>query len=380
MIEALFFGSVLLAVYPYAVYPLAILAIGALRPRPVRRAPFTPTVSVLIPAYNEADCIEATIRNKLEQDYPRERVQILVVSDGSTDGTDDIVRRYADRGVELLRREGREGKAAALNEAVGRARGEIIVFSDANSLFAPDALSRMMENYADPEVGYVTGRLRFEGEEGSVGSSGGGAYLRYESFVREAETRAGSIIGVNGGVDSIRRCLYSDIPRQLITDFVLPLRVVAAGRRVIYDPRVGARERPNAGLESEFRMRVRVALRALQGLAHMRGLLNPFRRPLVAFCLVSHKLLRYLAFVFLPIALATGAWLAPASAFYAALFAAQIGAYGLALLGLARTLPPRLRRLTAVPSYFLLSNLAFGLAVFKLLRGESMATWKPRAG
>jgi cellulose synthase/poly-beta-1,6-N-acetylglucosamine synthase-like glycosyltransferase len=382
VIKLFFWGAVALTLYPYLIYPLAMLLLGSVRPRPVRRNAREPDVTVLIPAYNEADCIGETVRNKLEQDYPRERLQIIVVSDGSDDGTDAIVQGFADRGVQLLRREGREGKAAALNEAIRHARGEIVVFSDANSRFAPDGIRRMVENFADPEVGYVTGSLQLAAPDGTAGlsGSGGSAYIRYENLVRTIETRAGSIIGVNGGVDAIRRDLYVDIPRSLITDFVLPLHVIAGGRRVVYDPRVVSRETPNEDLAPEFRMRVRVALRALQGLIYMRRLFNPLRYPLTAFCLTSHKLLRYLTFLFLPVALAGNAALAADDAFYGVVLALQLSLYVLALAGLARGLPAVLRKLTVVPSYFLLSNAAFTVAVFRFLRGETMATWKPRAG
>jgi len=150
-------ASILAAIYPILGYPLVLGLIAALRPRLVRRAGITPSVSILIPAYNEAECIAATIENKLGQDYPAERMEITVVSDASEDGTDAIVTRYSGRGVKLLRRQQRQGKAAALNEAVAQAKGEIIVFSDANSTFASDAVRRLVENFADPEVGYVTG-------------------------------------------------------------------------------------------------------------------------------------------------------------------------------------------------------------------------------
>lgn len=376
--KIVFWLAVLLAIYPYVLYPLVVFLIGAVRPRKVERAAYLPRVTVLIPAYNEADCIAATVQNKLDQDYPADRLEIIVVSDGSSDGTDEIVKGYSDRGVRLLRREGREGKAAALNEAIRHASGEIVVFSDANSVFGTDAIRLAVENFADPRVGYLTGQLRFIAQDDSM--SGGSAYIRYENMVRTLETRAGSIIGVNGGVDAIRRGLYVDIPRTLITDFVLPLHVLASGYRVIFDPRVTSSENANEELGSEFRMRVRVALRALHGLSYMRRLFNPIRYPLVSFCLTSHKFLRYLGFIFLPLALIANAVLAVDDGFYRVLLAAQVLAYLLALVGLLKRLPVVLRAITVVPSYYLMSNLAFSLAALKYLRGETMAVWRPRAG
>ncbi|HEV2441144.1 MAG TPA: glycosyltransferase family 2 protein [Steroidobacteraceae bacterium] len=372
-------GAIAAAIYPIVGYPLVLALIGMVRNRPVRRGRFRPSVSVLIPAYNEAGCIGATIENKLGQDYPADRLEILVISDASEDGTDAIVAGYADRGVKLLRREKREGKAAALNEAVSRAAGEIMVFSDANSTFATDTISRLMENFADPRIGYVTGNLEY-GHDGELSGRGSGAYMRYENWLRRLESRVDSVIGVNGGVDAMRRELYRPVPASQITDFVLPLRVVAAGMRVIFDERACSREAANTELGAEFRMRVRVALRALHGLVHVRAALNPFRRPLPAFCILSHKVLRYLSFVFLALALALNAALAGHSPALAALLACQVVFYALALAGLSRRLPNAVRKLTALPTYFVLSNVAFGIAALRFARGETMATWKPRAG
>jgi len=380
MAEWIFWTSVFLVIYPYLGYPLLVFIGGSIRPRPVHRQSRQYSVTVLIPAYNEAECIAETIRNKLSQDYHDESMQVIVISDGSTDGTDEIVMGFAAQGVELLGRKAREGKAAALNEAVRQARGDIIVFSDANSLFDRETIRLMVENFADPEVGYVTGSLRFITEKVTLSGTGGSAYIHYENSLRALETRFGSIIGVNGGVDAIRRSLYMEIPPALITDFVLPLHVIAQRYRVVYDSRAVSHEAANKQLGSEFRMRVRVALRALQGIIYMRRLLNPFRYPAAAFCLVSHKLLRYMTFLFLPIALGTNIYLAFSGPLYQWILGIHLTVYALAILGLSAELPRVLRKITAVPSYFLLSNIAFGLAMLKFFRGESMATWRPRGG
>ena len=380
MMATLFWGSVFLVAYPYVVYPLLVALIGAFRPRPVAARPIESSITLLIPAYNEARHIAATVQNKLDQNYPQDKLQIIVVSDGSSDGTDEIVKGFADRGVLLLRREGREGKAAALNAAILHATGEIVVFSDANSLFDVDALTKIAANFADPEVGYVTGALTFSTSRLGVSGIGGGVYLRYENWVRRLETRAGSIIGVNGGVDAIRRALYVVIPNQLITDFVLPLSVIEAGHRVVFDATARAIEAPNEELASEFRMRVRVALRSLQGLEYMRRLLNPVRFPLPAFCLISHKALRYSGFVFMALALISNTLLAASSPFYRYLLAVHVSSYLVGLIGLVSSLPDFVRKFAVVPGYLVMSNAAFALAAFKFARGDKMATWKPRGG
>ena len=374
-----FWVSIFLIIYPSVIYPSLVCLFGLIRPRRVKHRSWFPSVTVLIPAYNEAQNIAATIQNKLDQDYPRDRVEIIVISDGSTDGTDDIVRQFSSQNVRLIRREPREGKAAALNEAVRFASGEILVFSDANSLFAPDAIRLMMENFADPEVGYVTGNLNYKIQSAGIAGNGCSAYMKYENTLRTLETRAGSIIGVNGGVDAIRRELYRDVPRNLITDFVLPLHVISTKHRVVYDERVHSSEVANSELGSEFRMRLRVSLRALQGIAYMRRLCNPFNYPWAAFSLTSHKVSRYFCFLFLSIAFATNLMLISYPG-YRVLFIAQAIAYLLALVGLRKGLPGILRNLSLVPAYFLVTNVAFAMAAIKFLQGETMATWQPRAG
>jgi glycosyltransferase involved in cell wall biosynthesis len=375
---ALFWISLLLIIHPYVTYPLVLLAWRAVAARPVKRAPFEPTVSVLIPAYNEAEAIATTLEAVLAQRYPKDRLQVLVVSDCSDDGTDDIVRSFADRGVELLRQPERGGKALGLNAAVRQARGDILVFCDANARFEPDCVRELAQNFADPDIGYATAQLTIEA--GSSATSGGGAYLRFEEWLRAAETDVASVIGVNGGCDAIRRELYSDIPRELITDFVLPLRVIASGKRVVFDTRAASRETSNAALKSEFSMRVRVALRGMQGLVHMRRLLNPLRHPAVSFCLVSHKVLRYLAFVFLATALLSNLALAVDSPFYRVLLALHLACYALAACGLLRGARERLGIVVVAPAYLLMTYWAFAVATWRFLLGQKMATWKPRSG
>jgi cellulose synthase/poly-beta-1,6-N-acetylglucosamine synthase-like glycosyltransferase len=374
-----FWLSIFLIAYPSFIYPALVWLVGSIRPRRLKRRSWLPSVTVLIPAYNEAQNIAATIQNKLEQDYPSDRLEIIVTSDASTDGTDDIVREFGSRNVRLIRREQREGKAAALNEAVRCATGEILVFSDANSLFAPDAIRRLMENFADPEIGYVTGNLTYKLRSDGIAGNGCSAYMQYENALRALETRAGSVIGVNGGVDAIRRELYRDVPRQLITDFVLPLHVISTKHRVVYDERVHSFEVANSEFGSEFRMRTRVGLRALQGITFMRQLCNPVNYPWTAVSLISHKVLRYFGFLFLTIVFSTNLMLVSTPG-YAALFITQMFAYLLAIVGLRKNLPGLFGKLTFIPSYFLTTNVAFALATLKFLQGETMATWQPRAG
>jgi len=341
-----------------------------------------PFVSVLIPAYNEIDCIEATIRNKLSKNYPHDKLEIIVISDESTDGTDECVEALSqeDNRVSLIRQEPRRGKAAGLNLAIKHAKGEIIVFSDANSIYDSDAVAHMTESFSDESVGYITGELNYSISGNAASEHGSDAYMKFENIVRKLETGYYSIIGVNGGVDAIRKELYKDIPPDLITDFVLPLHVTDQGKRVIFDPRIKCYERPNEDVSAEFRMRVRVALRALRGLVYMKRLMNPFNNFKISFSLISHKFIRFLGPVFMIIAFLSNAMLFNYSNEYATLFSIQLIIYLIAIVGLSKNLPEVIRKITKVPTYFLISNSAFFVAFIKLFKGETMAVWKPRQG
>jgi cellulose synthase/poly-beta-1,6-N-acetylglucosamine synthase-like glycosyltransferase len=376
-VEIFFWVCLLVGIYPYLLYPLLARILAAVIGKPVGRAAFAPRISILIAAYNEAKHIEATVLNKLAQDYTGE-LEILVASDGSTDGTDEIVTRLAqsDARIRLYRQEPRQGKTAALNRMIEMATGEIVLFSDANSLYRSDTVRKLVENFADPAVGYVTGKMVYVNPDGSMIGDGCSAYMRYENWLRSVETALGSIVGVDGGVDAVRRNLYRRMNADQLPDFVLPLAVVEQGRRVVYDERALLQEETLSNRDAEFRMRVRVALRALWALRDERKLLFGRAGTLFAWQLWSHKLLRYMSFLPLAGACAANLWLMSTAPRFELILAAQGIFWGAALLGLAgvRWAPIRLSL------YFLLLNVASALAFSRFLRGERIVTWQPRLG
>ncbi|HXW75195.1 MAG TPA: glycosyltransferase family 2 protein [Steroidobacteraceae bacterium] len=381
-LETLFWISLVVGLYPYAGYPLCIALLKAVRPRPVRVGSVTPTVTVVISAYNEVSHIGATVRNKLTQDYPATLLDVMVVSDGSTDGTDEVLQQLASQEarVSYLRQEPRGGKTAALNAVVERARGEIIVFSDANSMYRPDTVRRLVEGFADPEVGYASGRMLYVDPRGSLVGDGCTAYMRYENRLRRYESAIGSVVGVDGAVDAIRRSLYRPMRSDQLPDFVLPLSVVEQGYRVVYAPQAVLEEETLTNESQEYRMRVRVALRALWALWDKRALLNPLRFPLFSWQLASHKLLRYLSFAPLAVAAICSWLLVPRSGLYLALTAGQGVA---AALALAATLGPKQLRafpVTRYCYYFVLLNWASAVAFGRFVRGDKQVVWQPRTG
>lgn len=371
--------------YVYAGYPLLAWLLGrAMDRRPAAGpagAAAHPRVTVLIAAFNEARHITATVRNKLAQDYPADRLDVIVVSDSSDDGTDGLVRAIGDPRVRLLRQEPRAGKTSALNLAMPQATGEIIVFSDANSLYAPDTISRLVDCFADRDVGYVTGRMVYKAPDGSLSGEGCSAYMRYENRLRAWETRLGSVVGVDGGVDAMRRSLYKPMRPDQLPDFVQPLRVREQGYRVVYQPEALLYEDALAATGDEYRMRVRVSLRAFHALKDMAALLDVARFGVFAWQLWSHKVLRYLAFLFMAGCL-VAAWLLAnraGTAFWKAAMAAQLLFYAAAIWGHFAARDGRgVPKPVGLATYLCVLNVASAHAFWQFLLGRKQVIWKPR--
>jgi|HigsolmetaAR204D_1030405.scaffolds.fasta_scaffold00570_18 cellulose synthase/poly-beta-1,6-N-acetylglucosamine synthase-like glycosyltransferase len=383
MLEAAFFILLFVGAYPYVVYPLVVRLAGSLCARPVRHDEnFVPKVTIITAAYNEAAHIEASVLNKLAQDYPSDQLEMIVVSDESSDGTDEIVERIArsDPRVRLLRQVPRQGKTSALNLAVPLASGDIIVFADANSIYKPDTVRQLVKNFADSSVGYVTGKMVYVNPDGSLVGDGCSAFMRYENALRSAETKLGSIVGVDGGVDAVRRSLYEPMRADQLPDFVLPLRVVARGYRVVYEPEALLTEETLTTQSSEFRMRVRVALRALWALRDNKSLLNPLRHPLFAWQLWSHKLLRYLSFMPLLLAVVLNWWLVARGTIYVAGVVSQLIFAALCVLELSGVNRAGRFALSRYCYYFALLNVASAVAFLRFVRGEKQVLWQPRVG
>lgn len=380
--EIAFWLALWVGVYPYVIYPLLAAAVGAVRGRGIRGAAFDAHVSVVIAAHNEAGFIEQTVRNKLAQQYPAGLLEVIVISDGSTDGTEEILRRLAieDSRVRWVRQEPRAGKSAALNVALARASGDIVVFSDANSLYDSSAISRIVRNFADPEVGYVTGKMIYRSRDHTTAGDGCSAYMRFENWLRVQETRIGSVVGVDGGIDAMRRTLFRQLRSDQLPDFVTPLQVVAQNFRVIYEPTAILEEDALNDNTSEFRMRVRVALRALWALRDCADLLSFRHHPLFAWQLWSHKVLRYFAFLPLACALLLAVPLAIIEPIYRAVLlsaAVILLLAGAALLLRSDGVTGRIARFA---QYFLLLNAACAVAAVRFARGERITVWKPRTG
>jgi cellulose synthase/poly-beta-1,6-N-acetylglucosamine synthase-like glycosyltransferase len=364
--------------YAYAGYPLLVAVISRARPRAVRRRDWTPSVTVIITAYNEERDLAAKLENTLALDYDTSRLEIIVASDCSTDRTDEIVQSFAARGVRLHRQTERQGKTAAQNAAVLQAKGEIILFSDATTLYQPDVLRVMMPNFADAEVGCVAGRLVYvDPGETSVGQ-GARSYWSYETFIRKHESRAGSLIGASGCLYAVRRSAYVPMYPEACSDFLIAIKMVEQGLRAIYEPAAVCTEETNRRTDKELRMRVRVIAQTYTDLWRHRAMMNPLKSGFYSVQLLSHKVLRYFVPVLLLLILVSSIALAPRSWFFMLAAFAQAGCYAAAGLSwLLERLGARRLRLLALPQYFVLANLASLIAFYKFLRGERYARWEP---
>jgi cellulose synthase/poly-beta-1,6-N-acetylglucosamine synthase-like glycosyltransferase len=377
VLEIVFWLSAAALLYTYIGYPILLAVMSRLRPRLVHRANITPAVTVIITAYNEERDLAAKLENTLALDYPRELLDVIVASDCSSDRTDDIAREFAGRNVHLHRQKERLGKTAAQNAAVEQATGEIVLFSDATTLYNSDVLRVLLPNFADPSVGCATGRVAYvDAAQSSVGH-GTRSYWSYEFLLKKHESNVCSLIGVCGCLYAVRRSAYIPLYHEACSDFIIATKMVEQGLRAVYEPEAVCTEETNQKANKELKTRVRIITQTFSDLWRNRSMMNPFRTGFYAVELFSHKVMRYLVPLFLIAILGTTAWLAPHSIVFAIVLAGQAAFYGAAALAWVLERIGFHNRLLAIPQYFVLANLASLIAFYKFLSGERYARWEP---
>ena len=377
----LFWTSIFMIFYVYIGYPISVFLLSFIIGKRVKKEEWEPFVTIIIAAFNESEHIQKTIQNKLDLDYPNDKMEIIVVSDGSNDGTDELVAEFKEANVHLIRQEPRAGKTSALNLAVPRAKGEIIIFSDANSLYESKAIKKLVANFSDPEVGYVTGKMVYVKKDGSMVGDGCSAYMKYENFLRRFETRLGSVVGVDGGIDAIRRNLYEPMQADQLPDFVLPLKVVEKRYRVVYEPEAILKENTLKDTNDEYRMRVRVSLRAMWALFYMRHLMRFSKgNYLFAWQLWSHKILRYLCFLFIFSAFILNIFTVSYGFLYVIMLILQILFIITSIFSIYLKTSNITGKILNFCHYFMLLNLASMHAFVKFLLRKKKVVWNPRKG
>jgi cellulose synthase/poly-beta-1,6-N-acetylglucosamine synthase-like glycosyltransferase len=371
----LFWASLGVLFYVYAGYPLLLAVAGLFAQRPRAALGYLPKISVLIAAYNE----EAGIGKKLEQtlalEYPADKMDILVLSDCSTDRTDEIVNEFADPRVRLLRAPHRRGKTNAQNLGAEAAQGEILIFSDATTVYHPMALQYLACNFADPKIGAVSGRYQYFDPEGNSPTGLGMiAFWNYENFIKMMQSRIRTITGCCGCIYAVRRSAYTPLAPEVISDLTQPLCAIQKGYRVVFEDRALAYEETTKSSGEEFSMRVRVVTRGIRGILSVSDLLNPAKHGWVSFQLFSHKVLRWMVPFFLVSLLAGSAilWNHP---WYRGLLALQLAFYSFVLLTLLLPLH-RVWKPLGVPLYFCTLNAAALCSILEVVRGRKYAVWE----
>jgi len=366
-----------LTVYVYVGYPLLLWLLSKfVKSRTVDRAEITPNVALMVSCYNEVGVIQAKLENCLALDYPKDKMEIIVISDGSDDGTDEVVNEYAGRGVRLIRQEGRLGKTSGLNLGVAATDAEIVVFSDANAMYDEKAIRMLVRSFNDPVVGYVVGAALYTDGNTHSSAKSENTYWAYEIFVKQLETRLHSVVGGDGAIYAIRRSLYSPLQAQDINDFVNPLQIIAKGYRGLFDVDAKCYEETAGNFEKEARRKQRIVNRSFQGLMRVKEVLNPFKVGFYSLEIISHKLLRWLIPFFL-VGIALGSTYLAQKGYpqFQLLVMLEAIFLWLATMGYFKSSEENSSPVFFYPYYFLMVNYHSLLGVIQSLQGNIQVTW-----
>jgi len=372
--ESLFFICIFGVSFAYFGYPLTLMLINRFHHRTSGKATYHPYVSLIITAYNEEKRIREKLENTLKLEYPREMLQVIVASDGSTDATNAIVEEYAENDVELLHVTRRGGKENAQREAVQAARGDVLVFSDVATKLNPDGLQQIVDNFADQEIGCVSSVDKVLGQDGRPG--GEGAYVRYEMWLRSLESKVHSLVGLSGSFFAARREVCLDFSSDMQSDFRTLLNSMRLGLRGVSDPEAIGYYLDVADSRREFDRKVRTVLRGLTVFFRNLEFLDPLRYGFFSYQYFCHKLLRWLVPLFLLGAFVSNLFLIHGSIGYSFLLVAQLAFYSAAFLGWQNR-SHQVHLLLKIPSYFVAVNAAIMLAWWRYFKGQRLVMWTP---
>ena len=384
--ERLLLISIGLVLYTYLGYGLVVWALIQLRPR--RRAltsgpgDFLPDVTLIVPAYNELDCLPAKVANSIGQRYPREHIRCLFVTEGSTDGSDTYLRTHYGDTVGILGGSERRGKVAAMNRAMEQVHTPIVIFTDANTQLNLEAVRNIVRHFRDPDVGAVAGEKRILTTDAeSAAGSGEGLYWQYESQLKKWDAELHTIVGAAGELFAVRTALYEAVsPDTILDDFMISLRIAERGYRVAYEPEAYALERPSFSILDEQKRKIRIAAGGFQSIGRLTTLLNPFRHGLLTFEYVSHRVMRWAVTpLCLPLILLLNAGLVLRDGWATAwglLLLAQVLFYGAAWAGYVLETRQVRWKPVFVPFYFTFMNVCALAGLVRYLRGNQSGTWE----
>ncbi len=338
---------------------------------------FTPSVSFIVPCYNEISLLREKVKNCLQLDYPKNKLQLIFITDGSTDGSNIMLEEF--EGIEVLHSPVRKGKTAAENRSVAYATGEIVIFSDANTMLPAQAVKSLVRHYINPAVGGVSGEKRISQTDAeNAAGAGEGFYWKYESLLKRFDARLLTVVGAAGELFSFRRHLFKPLEEDtILDDFVLSLRITQAGYRVLYDPAAAAVETASANSKEELKRKIRICAGGWQAMSRLKSLFNFFNHPVLTFQYVSHRVLRWtVAPLFLLLALPLNIMLAFSSDFYAIILLMHITFYILGGIGLLYEKKEIRFKLFFIPYYFLLMNYAAFAGFQRYMKGNQSAVWE----
>ena len=369
--------SLFVLLYIYIGYPVLLVLLRYILPsKRVKKKEYFPDVSLLISCFNEDKIIREKLENALAIDYPKAKLEIIVISDASTDNTDRIVCEYKDNGISLIRQEERKGKTSGLNLAVPKSRGDIIIFSDANAMFEPTSVQKLVRNFSDKNVGYVVGEARYKNKNQTMVFKTENTYWQYEIFMKEIESQVGSVVGGDGAIYGIRKELYEPLRDTDINDFVNPMQIILKGFRGVYEPQAVCWEESAGDFNQEFHRRIRIVNRSFSGLLRTKSVLNPFKTGFFSLEIISHKLLRWFTLIFVA-AFAVPSLVLALLNFTLYQWVSILGIlfFWCSYLGYLLSGSIRIWKLFYYPYYFVLINTAALLGVSKSLRGKIQTTW-----
>lgn len=374
----IFWLSIIWTVYTYFGYLVILIIISKFNKKPkiIKDKDFIPSVSLIAAAHNEEKVIRRKIEESLNLDYPKEKLEIIIASDGSTDRTDQIVNDFAGRGVVLVQQDKHRGKTAVQNLAVLKARGEILVFSDATTIFKEDALKKLVRNFKDPIVGCVGGEEHFLKSQETI-SKEASFYWRYERFLRRKESDFNTLIGVSGCIFAIRRRFYEPLEDSLGEDFTLPLKVASKGFRVVYEKEAIGYEEAAMDTKTELARKTRIVSRGINALFKMRHLLNPFKYPSLSFQLISHKIFRWFAPIFMLSLFFSSLFLLGVNRFFFVMGMCQVIFYILATVGFFLKNHKYSPKFVRLIYHFCIVNIAGIWGMINFLKGERKVIWQP---
>lgn len=370
--KIIFWASIVIIFYTYIGYPVIVYIISLFYKKPVKRTYPYPTVSILMSVHNEEKNIERKLRSLRELDYPDTRLEILIGSDGSQDKTDEIITKYVNGRIKLYRQPQRKGKPSILNLLAKEAKGEILAFTDARQALDKSSVDELVKNFADPKVGSVSAELCFEGEANKT-AAGMGLYWNYEKFIREYESKIGSMMGATGALYAIRRELFMELPTDLILDDVyIPMKIVERGYRAIFDKRAKIYDRYSVNPREEFLRKTRTLAGNFQLFAHLSWLANPFKN-MVSWQFISHKFLRLIVPYLLLIILISNFYLHQGDGFYKITFYSQVLFFFLALCGMFFK---GKNKIFDVPYMFCVMNFAAAAGLYRFIRHKQDVLWE----